>query len=65
MLVLLPLLVVVPIIAADSDDKEIVRLIKQLGDDDFEASREEASKRLIAHRRTGLLDALNKATTER
>src|SRR4051812_5279559 len=59
LVLLLPLL---PVAAADPpDDKEIARLIKQLGDDDF-ARRQEAARRL---ERIGepALEALDRART--
>src|SRR4051812_3722036 len=42
---LLLVLPYVPAVADDPDDKEIARLVKQLGDDDFD-TREAATKRL-------------------
>src|SRR5437764_11760888 len=48
-----------PVVA--EDDKEIDRLVKQLGDDDFK-KREAATKRLTAIGEPAL-DALQKATT--
>jgi hypothetical protein len=56
-LVLAPPLV--PVVAADPDDVEIARLIKQLGDDDF-AKREAATTRLEEMGESAL-DALDKA----
>jgi hypothetical protein len=42
---LLLVLPFVPAVTDDPDDKEIARLVKQLGDDDFD-TREAATKRL-------------------
>src|SRR4051794_21832606 len=42
---LLPVLLVIPLAAADPDEKEVERLVKQLGHDDFD-KREEATMRL-------------------
>src|SRR5438552_2008573 len=51
----------IPVVAADPDDAEIARLVKQLGDDDF-YKREAASKRL-AEIGEPAFDALHKAET--
>src|SRR5438309_3116121 len=58
---LLLVLPFVPAVADDPDDKEIARLIKQLGDDDFD-KREGASKRLEEIGEPAL-DALVRAMT--
>src|SRR5205085_10660909 len=50
-----------PVVAADPDDAEIARLIKQLGDDDF-FNREAATKRLKEIGEPAF-DALQKAST--
>src|SRR5205823_3717468 len=58
------LLLVLPfvrVVADDPDDKEIARLIKQLGSSDFR-TRDQATKRL-REISNGLLDALQKAET--
>jgi HEAT repeat protein len=60
------LVLVVPFIAGcatESDDKEIARLVKQLGDDDFD-KREEATARLKEIGEPAL-DALDKAKSSR
>src|SRR5437870_8967477 len=49
----------VPAVADDPDDKEIARLVKQLGSSDYH-TREKATKRL-AEISQALLDALDKA----
>src|SRR5213596_3155956 len=57
---LLLMLPFVPAVADDPDDKEIARLVKQLGSSDFR-TRDEATKRLTEIGEPAL-DALGKAT---
>src|SRR6202035_3532181 len=58
---LLLALLFVPVVAADPDDAEIARLVKQLGRDDFE-KREDATTRLKEIGEPAL-DALHQAKT--
>jgi WD40 repeat protein len=53
----------IPVVAADPDDAEIARLVKQLGDDDFD-KREAATARLIEIGDPAL-EALRKAVTSK
>src|SRR2546428_2390316 len=60
---LLLMLPFVPAVADDPDDKEIARLVKQLGSSDFR-TRDAATKRLQEIGEPAL-DALNKAATSK